>query len=208
MAEIKVDATGKLCPVPLVLTKKEFDKLNEGETMVTLVDNDTSAKNVETFVVESGGKAEKKKEGDVTTIFITKGAQRTSGVAEEYCTTDLPEQTAQAKGHIVYFARDKIGNGEPEELGGALMLAFLNTLKDVFPLPTHAIFMHNGVKLLKKETKTAEAILALEQKGVKIIACGTCLDYLKVMDEKATGKVSNMYDILSLLTKAGKIVRP
>ncbi len=203
MTDIKVDARGKLCPVPLVMTKKEFDRLEEGQRMFTLVDNDTSAQNVRTFVLESGGRAEMNKEGNVTTLTITKGARKTSGEAEGYCRVDAPDAP-----HVIYVSRSRIGNGEPEELGRGLMQAFLQTIKDVRPLPSHVIFMHNGVTLLETGSKTAEAAMELEKLGVTVVACGTCLDYLGLMDRRACGKVSNMYDILTLLTTAGRVVAP
>ncbi len=203
MSNPLVDAKGKLCPVPLVMTKKVYDELSEGETMTVLVDNDTSAKNVQTFILESGGKVKLSKEGEVSSLEVVKGKME-SGTAEDYCTTDL------AAPHIVYLASDQIGTKTPEgeELGIALMKAFLGTLKDVRPLPSHLIFIHEGVKLLVEGTKTESLIAELKGLGVQLVACGTCLDYFGLMDKQSIAKVSNMYDILSLQTKAGKILKP
>ena len=136
-------------------------------------------------------------------MTITKGAQASSGEAEAYC---LPDQPGTP--HVIYLARNRLGNGAPEELGRGLMQAFLQTIKDIRPLPSHVIFIHNGVKLLEDGSKTAEAIVELEGLGIAIIACGTCLDFMELMDKRACGKVSNMYDILTLLTNAGKIIAP
>jgi len=206
MNENIADATGKLCPVPLVMTKKIYDKLPEGDNMTTLVDNDTSAKNVETFILESGGKVTSSKEGSLTTLSIVKGSQAHSGKAEEYCTIEQPNTTSVPS--VIYIPKDKIGNGEPDDLGSALMLAFLNTIKDVEPYPSHAIFMHNGVKLLEEGSKTAEAVSGFSKLGIKVIACGTCLDYFGLTNKQKIGKISNMFDILSMLTNAGKIITP
>ncbi len=202
MSSQKVDARGKTCPVPLVMTKKVFDALAEGQKMQVVVDNDTSAKNIETFVCESGGKAVLLKDGVETTLTLTKGEQAVSGEAEVYCSSGI------AAAHVIYVSSDRVSEGENQDLGLALMQTFLQTIKDIRPLPSHVIFMHRGVTLLKEGTKTAEAACELKELGVGIIACGTCLDYFKVMDQRACGKVSNMYDILSLMTTAGKIIKP
>lgn len=204
MSDNTVDAKGKLCPVPLVMTKKVYDKLNENEVMTTLVDNDTSAKNVRTFILESGGKVSSSKDGNVTTLTITKGAIKESKEADQYCEIGQPANLSS----VIYLPKDKIGNGEPEDLGKALMQAFLNTVKDVPPYPTHAVFMHNGVKLLKEGTKTAEAVAGWEKLGIKLLACGTCLDFFGIGEKQKIAKVSNMFDILTVLNNAGKIITP
>lgn len=193
-----VDARGKLCPVPLIMTKEVYDILDEGEQLITLVDNDTSAKNVETFILESGGKTITSRDGNLITISITKGKEAVSKVAEEYCQVSLP--------HVIFITANMIGNDE--ELGKALMQSFIQTIKDVVPLPSHIILINTGVMILETGTKTAEALVELESLNVKVVACGTCLDYYGIMDKRAGGQVSNMYDILSILTNADKIIKP
>jgi len=51
-----------------------------------------------------------------------------------------------------------------------------------------------------------EALRNLENKGVEILICGTCLEYHDKMNDFSIGTVSNMYDILERMTKAGKIL--
>lgn len=200
MSSSEVDARGKLCPVPVVMTKKVYDTLNEGDQMSVLIDNDTSAENVAAFVLESGGLVESAKEGDVTTLTVTKGAIEKSKEAGDYC--------APPKRHVIYISSDIIGTQGSEELGKALMQSFIQTIKDVTPLPSHIIFINRGVKLLIEGSKLAEAAKELEKLGVKITACGTCLDYFDLMDKIVCGQVSNMYDILNLLTRAGHVIKP
>ena len=36
----------------------------------------------------------------------------------------------------------------------------------------------------------------LEEMGVELLVCGTCLDFYKVRDRLGAGKVSNMFSIL------------
>ena len=44
--------------------------------------------------------------------------------------------------------------------------------------------------------------------GVKILACGTCLDYFNLKSKLKVGAVSNMYTILETVTNAGHVVTP
>ena len=53
-----------------------------------------------------------------------------------------------------------------------------------------------------------DQIRQLEELGVEVLVCGTCLNHFGIMDELAAGKVSNMYDIIETLSKAGSIMRP
>ena len=53
-----------------------------------------------------------------------------------------------------------------------------------------------------------EDLRTLEAMGVEILTCGTCLNYHGLTDKLAVGSVTNMYDIVEKLTKAGKVIRP
>ena len=43
--KIEVDGRGQLCPKPVIMTKKELDKLDEG-TVTTIVDNEVAKENI------------------------------------------------------------------------------------------------------------------------------------------------------------------
>ena len=46
MAKIIVDAMGKQCPIPVVMTKKQVEKLEGPADVEVHVDNDTAVQNV------------------------------------------------------------------------------------------------------------------------------------------------------------------
>ena len=48
----------------------------------------------------------------------------------------------------------------------------------------------------------------MEAQGVRILTCGTCLNYYGLTDKLAVGEVTNMYVIAETMTKAGKLVKP
>ncbi|MCK7529539.1 MAG: sulfurtransferase TusA family protein [Marinilabiliales bacterium] len=51
-----IDAKGKLCPVPLIMTKKALGELNEKESLEVIMDNETSLKTFPRYLEEMGMK--------------------------------------------------------------------------------------------------------------------------------------------------------
>jgi intracellular sulfur oxidation DsrE/DsrF family protein len=46
----------------------------------------------------------------------------------------------------------------------------------------------------------------LNNQGIEIIACGTCLSRLELSEKVAVGKVSNMYTITETMFRASKVI--
>ena len=70
------------------------------------------------------------------------------------------------------------------------------------------IFINSGVKLTTVDEEGAEAISMLEEKGVEILSCGTCLQHFGIEDKLRVGKVTNMFDIIESLNAAAKVISP
>jgi len=118
----------------------------------------------------------------------------------------LPGASGGAAGPaVVLIPNDGIGRGD-DELGGILIRSFLHTLKEVEPLPDTIIFLNAGAKLMVEGSLVVEDLEALEQRGVEILACGTCLGHFGLKDMIVVGQVSNMYSIAGALLGAGSVV--
>ena len=100
-----------------------------------------------------------------------------------------------------------MGRGD-DELGWALLQTYIQTIKDIQPLPEKIIFYNSGVKQVTTESGALEALKHLQDQGVEILACGTCLDFFKLKSAIKVGQISNMYDIMNSMTSADKIVSP
>ena len=50
------------------------------------------------------------------------------------------------------------------------------------------------------------ALKSLEEKGVKISSCSTCLDYYGLMDSLRVGKAGNMQDLIENQWQADKVI--
>jgi len=107
---------------------------------------------------------------------------------------------------VLFIGSDVVGRGESYELGSLLMLRFLHELGGRRPKPKTIIFMNNGVKLVTEDSLSLGEIKQLEDQGVEILACGTCLSHLQLTDKVAVGQVSNMSDITHILLKSNKVI--
>ena len=195
MAKV-IDATGNACPKPVMITKKALDTDSDIEV---LVDNETAAKNVTMFAASRGCTVSSAQERpNLFRVHIMKqeGADECERIA------------AFATGPTVFvFSSDVMGRGE-EALGKVLIKAFLHTATELDSLPDMMLFYNTGVKLAAIDAETAADIKVLEDKGVKILVCGTCVNYFNLGGKLAAGTVSNMYDILNAMNTAGRIVTP
>ncbi|MEG1028345.1 MAG: sulfurtransferase-like selenium metabolism protein YedF, partial [Oscillospiraceae bacterium] len=109
------------------------------------------------------------------------------------------------KNWAVFVGKDVIGDGE-KELGTNLIRMFFYTLSQEADVPKYILFMNSGVNLPALDSQVIEHLTALESKGTEILICGTCLNYYKIADTPKVGKISNMYDIVSKMKAADKVI--
>ncbi len=125
-------------------------------------------------------------------------------------------QVQQAAGHavdigsaggssVLLVASEIVGRGD-EELGHILVRSFFHALGEVQPLPDTIIFLNSGVKLVAAGSPVVADLSGLSDRGVAILACGTCLGYYELKDKVAVGEISNMYAIAETLLSARKVI--
>jgi selenium metabolism protein YedF len=186
-----IDARNLSCPQPVVLTK---NALEDGDDVVTIVDNEAARDNVSRLGKNQGCEVtvEEKDDG----IYLT---LKTAG--------DGPakQQCAVTTGIVLFIASDVLGRDD-QQLGSYLMKSFLDTLGGLTSRPETIIFINNGAKLVTKDSPVLGELLQLEDLGIEILACGTCLSRFELSAKVAVGKVSNMYNIADTLLRADKIV--
>ena len=100
-----------------------------------------------------------------------------------------------------------MGKGD-EDLGKVLIKGFINTISEMKTLPKSVIFVNGGVKITTENSPEVESLKRLEKSGVKILSCGTCLNFFEISDNLKVGIASNMYDIMKILTESSNIVTP
>lgn len=203
-----IDARGRICPEPLVMTKREIKVAAEGDRIEVLLDNDTSRCNVEAFLAEMGVKSSCTNRDGVIEIAFVMGADIAPNLVYNSEVNDqCTPRHSTSKGYVVVIRGETMGEGE-RELGVMLMRAFINSLADLDVLPSHVILYNGGVKLAICETDTARGLEKLAAVGVEIVLCGTCTDYYELSDSVAVGTISNMYRINSILAAADHVIYP
>lgn len=189
--DIKVDARGMACPKPVILTKKEIDKMNQG-SITTIVDNEVAKENVSKLANGLGLEfSVDKKSDEEFYIHIIKG-EVVEGVGKEpLVKNNLVDST-------IVISSDLMGTGDVE-LGKILMKSFIYTVRETQPYPQNIILYNKGVYLSVEDSAVLDDLKELEEKGVEIISCGTCLDYYHLKEKLAVGSISNMYTIYDKL---------
>ncbi len=220
----KIDARGRSCPQPVMMTKVHVEK---GETEIEVfLDNAVSASNVQRYL---------EKNGYSVRIFDEEGSIiiRASVRSEVSLSTDVPpspsaDSSVSAASDIprapqsaptadfrpaetaavparcaVLITRKGIG-GDDALLGEVLMKGFLGTISQMSPLPSVIALMNEGVHLAMKHTASLDHLSLLEKKGVRILVCGTCTNHFGITSDIGAGVISNMFEITESLLAAGK----
>jgi len=190
-----VDARGKACPQPVILTKQA---LADNDDVITIVDNEISQRNVSRMAEKQGCHVQVEAKADGLYLHLTRSTARQPAPAAP------PAPSAGAL--VVLIGADTIGRGD-DELGGVLMRAFLHTLTEVDALPDMIILVNSGVRLAVAGSPVLEDLRALSEAGVQVLACGTCLGHYHLKEQLAIGEISNMYSIAEALLSAGRVVR-
>ena len=74
-------------------------------------------------------------------------------------------------------------------------------------IPVSLLFMNSGVKLVTgEEEQIIDSVRKLEDRGVEVLVCGTCLDFYGVKGQLKAGEVSSMYDILGRMQETSKVI--
>jgi len=201
-----IDARGLACPQPVLETKRALETGIAGPLRV-LVDNTTAKENVMRFARNQGCEVEiHESEPEQFRITILKCGEPVEPAAQqELLPCPMPE--SRSVRNVVYIGNNCMGRGD-DELGAKLMRGFLRTMIDSTPLPWRMVFINSGVKLTTIDQEALEALALLEEKGVEVLSCGTCLEHFNLKDRLGAGKVTNMFEIIESLNSATKVISP
>ncbi|MDM8129828.1 sulfurtransferase-like selenium metabolism protein YedF, partial [Paraclostridium benzoelyticum] len=163
---IELDAKGLACPKPVINTKKKLDSIEQGVVEVT-VDNEIAKENILKLAKSMNLEANVlKTEKDSICIEIIKGE---NVIIEEKSQESLADT-------CIFINSDKMGTGN-DELGQVLIKGYIYTLTESKPYPKSILFVNSGIKLTTENEATVENLKILQEAGVEILSCRTCLDY-------------------------------
>jgi selenium metabolism protein YedF len=169
----EIDAKGLACPKPVVLAKKA---ITSNQKVLVIVDNQTAVSNLTKLGKKMGAEVSVVEESETEFRVLFKKSKSSDSISA-----------------------DTMGDGE-RELGQILIKGFISTIKELDPLPKRIIFLNSGVKLATKED-IIFYLKELEELGVEIFFCGTCVDYYGLQEEIKVGEISNMFEIADNLNR-------
>lgn len=189
-----VDARGETCPVPVIILKRALQE-TKNENIKVIVDNELSCQNIEKMLTEKGLKFHSYRDN-------------ADYVAEVDIAESDPYGSAEAKilEDVIVLSSSTMGRGD-DVLGATLMKNFLYALTESDELPSLMLLYNSGVKLASENPDTIADLKKLESRGVKVMACGLCLNYFGLTDKLQAGSVTNMYTIVQTKLTAKKLIQ-
>ena len=202
---ITVNAIGDACPVPVVKTRKAMETIKGAEVVETLVDNEIAVENLKKMAGQMGYqvKDQKLEEGKYSVQIMVTEEEKTENIQADIC--DCRPTAASDK--VVVIRSNVMGEGDPE-LGKVLIKGFIYALSQQEELPKTILFYNGGAYLTCEGSASLDDLKELEHRGVKILTCGTCLNFYGLSEKLKVGEVTNMYEIAATMSKASLIVSP
>ena len=202
-----MDVRDLACPGPVLRLR---DLLGAGEREICMhVADELCRSNVSRFAASRGAEVEVADGGDgsfVVTIKAGEGAASARPDEKALLVSQVPAITPVGP-RVVQIAGGTMGSGD-DELGSLLLRSFLKTQSQLDRKPDAIIFYNDGVKLCCEGSLLLDDLRSLENAGIEIIACGTCLNFFELGDSLEIGRVTDMLEIASRLADAGSIVCP
>lgn len=212
MPESELDCRGLACPEPVLQCRRALDDADGVERLKVTVDNEAAMENVRRYLTSQGFEvAVQQSPAAGGAEWTLLGSRRLDGArpqgAESRQVMDRAEAEELTRRTLVFIASDTVGDGD-DELGRRLMTMFLSTLPELGPGLWRVVCVNGGVRLSTPEHPAHEALRKLEDQGVGVLVCGTCLEHFGLMEQKALGQTTNMLDIVTSFSLADKVLSP
>jgi len=197
---MQIDARGKGCPQPVMMTEDALSKITEGIINV-LVDNEESAMNVSGYATQHGMFAETTRDGKDWKVTVAKGYTCKPGAQPEVANA---EPAQKKKTLMIIIGTDSLG--KDEDLGKKLIKGFFDTMKVYKQLPHTMFFLNAGVKLTTVNDETVAVLKEIADLGVEIYSCGTCLKHYNLESELKVGNRGTTNHIVEGMQDFDKVV--
>ncbi|MCC7361061.1 MAG: DsrE family protein [Anaerolineales bacterium] len=106
---------------------------------------------------------------------------------------------------VILINRNGMGEADPA-LQQKLLQTYLALLIEGPSLPAVIGFYGEGVRLVAADSPVLAPLRSLEAKGVRLVACSTCLNYYNLLDQVQVGIAGGMPDIIEAQWRAGKVI--
>jgi hypothetical protein len=106
---------------------------------------------------------------------------------------------------VILITREGMGSAD-KALQLKLLDTYLKLMLEHEQLPNAICFYTEAVKLVVEGSIVLERLSQIEQRGVRLIICSTCLNYFGLAEKVRVGIVGGMPDILEAQGRAGKVI--
>ncbi len=106
---------------------------------------------------------------------------------------------------VILVSRTGMGSGDPD-LQIKLIRKYFSLLLESRMLPSVVCFYTDGVKLVVEGSPVLEELHLLEQQGVRLVVCSTCLEFYGLQNQVKAGIVGGMPDIIAAQWTAEKVI--
>ena len=106
---------------------------------------------------------------------------------------------------VILISRNGMGDSEPA-LQQKLISMYFKLLNESDILPAAICFYAEGVRLMVGGSPVIESLKSLEDKGVRLICCSTCLAYYHLIEQVQVGIAGGMADIIEAQFRASKVI--
>lgn len=205
MEKVTVNAVGEACPIPVVKATKAIQAMKEAGALEVLVDNEVAVQNLNRMAAghHFSAKTEQRGEKLWAVLVDVTGPVEPIALDQQAISCDA----AAGNDFVVAVDGDSMGRGS-EDLGKTLIKGFLFAVSQLPVLPKTMLFYNGAARLTCEGSNSLQDLKAMADKGVEIRTCGTCLNFYGLTEKLAVGSVTNMYDIVETMAKAGKVIKP
>ena len=113
---------------------------------------------------------------------------------------------AVSKDIVIVFKSNGLGNTELAPLREKLAKTYLTLVQQMQPLPAAICFYTEGVRLACEGSPVLEELAILENKGVHLVLCQTCLNTFGLEEKVKVGTIGGMGDIISAMWQADTVL--
>jgi sulfur relay (sulfurtransferase) complex TusBCD TusD component (DsrE family) len=129
----------------------------------------------------------------------------TAAILHSWTTQASQQEDHVSASTVVLFSRFGFGEATTD-LEHKMASIFLSLLGVSSGLPGKLLFYTDGVKLVCEGSPVLEELQALQEQGVELVICSTCLNYFGLTDKVQVGTVGGMPAILRALDQAEKVI--
>ncbi len=205
---------GLVCPEPVVRCRT-FLATQQPSALRITVDNSAASENLSRFLSRNGYTVtSNQKHAGLWVLDAQKIV--TDSITIEQQEQNISIQNVSEEQNItktlVLIPSETFGHGD-DTLGARLMENFLSMLPELGENLWKVILLNGGVKLAARSGKALDALAAIQNEGVEILVCGSCLEFYGLTEVKKeitpqVGELTNMLDVVTAMALADKIIRP